>query len=68
MSKAAAGMAASKQETLFLPVYGKNKMPDDPGVLLLAQKQETNAEQQEQKSVQQGNKRKNDYRKKHKIV
>ena len=35
-SKAAAGMAASKQETLFLPVYGKNKMPDDPGVLLLA--------------------------------
>ena len=25
MSKAAAGMAASKQETLFLPVYGKNK-------------------------------------------
>ena len=38
MSKAAAGMAASKEETLFLPVYGKNKMPDDPGVLLLAQK------------------------------
>ena len=36
MSKAAAGMAASKKETLFLPVYGKNKMPDDPGVLLLA--------------------------------
>ena len=35
MSKAAAGMAASKQETLFLPVYGKNKMPDAPGVLLL---------------------------------
>lgn len=51
MSKTAAGMAASKQETLFLPVYGKNKMPDDPGVLLLAQKQETSAEQQEQKSV-----------------
>lgn len=23
---------------MFLPVYGKNKMPDDPGVLLLAQK------------------------------
>ena len=36
MSKAAAGMVASKQETLFLPVYGKNKMPDAPGVLLLA--------------------------------
>ena len=68
MSKAAAGMAASKQETLFLPVYGKNKMPDDPGVLLLAQKSKTSAEQQEQKSVQQGNKRKNDYRKKHKIM
>lgn len=36
MSKAAAEIAASKQETLFLPVYGKNKMPDNPGVLLLA--------------------------------
>ena len=31
MSKAAAGMAASKQETLFLPVDGKNKMPDGFG-------------------------------------
>ena len=31
MSKAAAGMAASKQEMLFLPVYGKNKMPDGFG-------------------------------------